>query len=204
MIRHFGRHIFDGAVMTGDGYPVRQKWTAPLLGTAVKIHANITLLTTTQTITTGITQPDFPRVLSITPTKAGSPAITGNVVITGTDIRGNVITDTIACGSDTVTVNGVKAFATVTSIAVPVRQTASDAISIGTTSLLGLKRIMDADEYLLGSASGTFEATRATVTYNATDISQNTVSFNTALNGTLVMRAVYMSKEKTTDKHTTN
>jgi broad specificity polyphosphatase/5'/3'-nucleotidase SurE len=51
------------------------------------------------------------------------------------------------------------------------------------------------DMYISGSASGTFEATRATVTTSATAISLNTVAFNTALNGTLNFQANYITGE---------
>ena len=142
-----------------------------------------------------ITQPDFARVLSITPTKGSGSAITGNVVITGTDIRNAVVTDTIACGADTVIVNGVIAFKTVTSILYPARTQASDAIVVGCTNALGLPRCMSEDSYIQGSASGTFESSRATIAYDSAIIAKNTVTFATSLNGTLNFVAWFLTKE---------
>lgn len=52
------------------------------------VHAAITLLATTQSVTTSITNPNAPRCLSITGTKAGA-TLTGNVLITGTDADGH-------------------------------------------------------------------------------------------------------------------
>lgn len=204
MNRNKGRQVFDGEVQTGAGYIRRQTWTNPAAASTTGVHASIVLLAGTQTVTTGITNPSPARIVTITPTKAGGAAITGNVVITGTDIRGNTITDTIACGADTVTVLGVKAFKTVTSIALPARQSADDAIVIGTGSALGLDRLMVADEYINGSVDGVFETTRATVTASATDISRNKVTFNTALANTKTYRAVYVTTEKTSQTATTS
>ncbi len=188
-------------VMLSAGYVRRQKWTHPGVGTATAIYAAIN---SNAVVTTGITQPDFPRVLSVTGAGSGHSAA-GVVTINGTDIRGNVIADAITLNGST-TVNGVKAFATVTSIdlSAVTGNDANDTVEVGTTSLLGLDRMMDADEYLQGSYDGTFEATRATITYSSTVLSQNTVSFNTALSNTHTYRAVYVTKELTNSNATTS
>jgi hypothetical protein len=106
---------FVGHKFLGKFHVTVQKWTAPDAPSANGILASTALTTAVQTITSGITNPDFPRVLEIDSDGAAS----GNVVITGTNIRGKVITDTIALnGTDAVP--GVCAFATVTSIQLPV------------------------------------------------------------------------------------
>jgi hypothetical protein len=154
--------------------------------------------------TAGFTQPDFPRVLSITGTGSSHNAA-GVVTITGTDIRGNAISDAITLNSNT-TVNGVKAFKTVTTIdtSAATGVGTNAGIEVGTSSLLGLDRMMEADEYINGSVDGTYEATRATISYSATVLSQNTVSFNTALGNTHTYRAVYVTKELTNTNATTS
>lgn len=177
------------------GYVRRQKWTNPALGTATYVHANITLTTAIQNITTEITNPDFPRILSITGTKAGG-SLTGNVVITGTNIRGEVITETIAITADT-EVFGTKAFKTVTNIQVPVRATSGDVVSVGVGDALGLDRCMEGNEVLLMTAGGVYETTRPTVAADADEVEKNTVNPNTALDGAADFVAVYISTEKT-------
>lgn len=98
------------------------------------IHAAVTLLATVQSVTTAITAPTFARALSITGSPAGA-ALTGNVTLTGTDADGEAITETLALdGSNTVP--GRKGFATVTSIALPVRTTEADTVSIGVATTL--------------------------------------------------------------------
>ena len=98
------------------------------------IHAAITLLATTQSVTTAITAPTFARALSITGVPAGT-SLTGNVTLTGTDATGEVAIETLALdGSNTVP--GRKAFATVTTIALPVRITALDTVSVGVATTL--------------------------------------------------------------------
>lgn len=104
---------------------------APALGAATTIHAAIAQTTAAQVITTGITQPDFPRLLSVKGNAAGN---SGDVVITGKDVTGAVITDTIAI-TDATVVAGTKAFASVTSISVPVQVHAgTDTVAIGVSA----------------------------------------------------------------------
>lgn len=190
-----------GEMQSAFGYIRRQKWTNPVAKSAVLPHAAITLLATVQTITTGITQPDFPRVLTIKGTKAGG-ALTGNVVLTGTNIRDEVITDTIALNDDN-EVAGVKAFKTLTSIALPVRATAGDTVSIGRSDKLGLDRVMGGNETIAYTVDGVKETTLPTVTFDASDISKNTVIFNTALTNTKAYVLGYITTEKTAKTQTT-
>jgi hypothetical protein len=106
---------------------------------AVAVHAAIPLLAAVQTITTAITNPDFPRTLTV---KGNAAGVAGNVLITGTNILDQVITDTIALnGADEV--EGVKAFKTVASIALPVEVNAgTDTVSVGIGKKLGLPHIV--------------------------------------------------------------
>ena len=188
-------------VQAKSGYIVRQKWTHPAAPSTTAIHAAIN---SAALVTAGITQPDFPRALTIVGAGSGHNP-TGTVVINGTDIRGTVISDTLTLNSNT-TVVGVKAFASVTSIDFTgvSGNDANNTIAVGTGAPLGLARIMDADEYINGSVDGVFEATRATVTIDSANLCKNTVSFNTTLANTKTYRAVYVSKELTTTKATTS
>ena len=137
---------------------------APVLGTATKVHAAIPLLVGTQTIITGITNPDVPRLVSV---KGNDANVTGNVVITGTDINDNVITNTIALNAAN-EVAGTKAFKTVTSIALPTYAVAgTETVSIGTTAKIGLPvAVPNASVVIAKTFDGSADA--GTVTASAT------------------------------------
>lgn len=149
------------------------------LASATAVHAAVTLTEAVQTITTGITNPDVPRNVTIKGNQAG---VTGNVVITGTNMADEVITETIAANAATEVV-GSKAFKTVTSIQFPVLARAGDTISIGKGSKLGVP-------YKLFSASQIHHAlfdnaaeTLAASAVSSTAVESNTVTTTTALNG---------------------
>ena len=191
----------QGEVQSAYGYVRRQKWTAPDAAADDAVHANITLLTTVQDITTAITNPDFPRVLTITGTKAGG-SLTGNVVITGTNIRNEVITDTIAITADT-EVAGVKAFKTVTNIHLPVRATSGDTVKVGISDALGLDRCMSGNEVILATIDGVYETTRPTVAFDTNEVEKNTVNPNTALDANVDLAVAFVATEVTSARHTT-
>lgn len=144
--------VFDDAVMpiatqTPRAYPgsalsaafLAHYQIAPDLQTATYVHAAIAQTAAVQTITTGITNPDYPRNVTI---KGNAVGNAGNVVITGTNYKGETITDTIALNGAT-EVAGVKAFRTVTSIQLPVETHAgTDTVSIGVGVKFGLPHIV--------------------------------------------------------------
>lgn len=191
-----------GEIQSAYGYIRRQKWTNPIVGAVDSVHAAITLLATVQNITTAITNPDFPRTISIKGTKAGG-SLTGNVVITGTNIRNEVITDTIAINTNDSEVFGVKAFKTVTNIALPVRASAGDTVTVGMGDALGLDRCMNGNEVILMTADGVYETTRPTVTFDADEVEKNTVNPNTTIDGSADFAVSFVSTEKTSKRHTT-
>jgi len=129
---------FVGHKFLGKFHHVVQKWTAPDAPGADDVLSATLLTTAVQTVSSGITNPDFPRVLSVT---GGDGNVTGNVVITGKNIREETITDTIALSGSS-TVDGVKAFKSVSSIQLPVYDTAdTETVSVGITDKLGLQEI---------------------------------------------------------------
>lgn len=149
------------------------------LASATAVHAAITLAAAAANITTAITNPATPRVLTIKGNQAG---VAGNVVITGTNINDEVITETIAANAAT-TVAGLKAFKTVTNINVPALVGAGDTIAIGTGPALGVPYMMAfATDVLKCYFNGAAE-TLAAQTVSTTDVSLNTVTTTTALNG---------------------
>jgi len=193
-ITHFKSHIAAVAGISGAGAVRTQTWEAPAATSADAIHALIALTTSEQDIDTEITNPDVPRVLSITSAQATA---TGDVVITGTDINDAVITDTIALNG-AATVDGVKAFKTVTNIHVPVKAN-SDEVSIGISAKLGLDKLLPnfsgngIDAVLMAATDGVYETTRPTVVPHITDVSQNLISFNSAPDGSKDFAAMFLS-----------
>lgn len=106
------------------------------------VHAAITGTGASQDISTGITNPDYGRNITITATNVGPPS--GNVTITGNladGTTGQTDVITIVAGS---TASGVKAFVTVTNINIPAGVTASDTVEVGIGDLVGIPNSVDA------------------------------------------------------------
>src|SRR5690348_17297940 len=105
------RYVFP-QVQSPAGAIRRQQWTAPLAAnTTYYINAHNL---DGSTISSFASQPNFPRNVQI----VASGATTSNVTINGTDIRNQVISETLALNGTT-PVFGVKAFKTVTSVVLP-------------------------------------------------------------------------------------
>ena len=184
---------------SGFGYFRRQKWTNPA---ALSLTALKTGVATSNTVTTTVStfdaQPDFARCISVDPggTTADVPA--GDVTVNGTNIRGEVISDTITFAANaTAALATTKAFKTVTSVVFPIQDGAAATYDIGYTDALGLDRCMSGNEVLAVTMDGVYETTRPTVTANATDVSKNTVDPNTALDASKDVVADFISTEKT-------
>lgn len=171
------QHLIPGA----GPWLMSQTITAPAAPGNTGIHAAVTLPATgTTTVTTAITNPDVPRVVRI---KGNASGIAGNVVVTGTDINGGAVTDTIALNGSSA-VDGVKAFATVTSIVVPAKTNSSgDTVSVGNGAALGLSQLLTRNSVLRAFLNGTIEGTAPTVTFDGTNISGNTVLLNSSIPG---------------------
>ncbi len=131
------------AALNALGYPIvatgtlenvflRHYQITPATISATYVHAAANLLATVQALTSGITSPDFPRTVTA---KGSVSGVTGNVTVTGTNIWGEVITDTIALSGSS-EVEGIKAFATVTKIDLPVEYHAH-AAQVETATVVG-------------------------------------------------------------------
>jgi len=160
------------------------------------VHASINATEAAQTITTEITNPPCPRNITIKCTKAsGGSAMSGNVVITGTNIFGETITDTIAEADDG-TIQGTYAFKTVTSILVPGWKQTGDKIEIGYGDKLGLPfYLYHADQVIQCSLNYAIQGTRATVVADDDDIEKNTIDLDSALDGHVVRIIVAIYRE---------
>jgi len=155
---------------------------SPIATSSVAVLANTALTASVQTITAGITNPDVARNHVV---KGALSTSTGNVVITGTDIGGNVITSTVALAG-TAVVAGAKAFATITQIALPVSSGAGDGVSVGIGSVLGLPYTFAKNMVAKAYNNNVLEATAPTVTFDAVSLCSNTATLATSLAGNLV------------------
>ena len=149
----------------------------------VSVLAATALTAAEQDIITGFTKPTVPRSIRI---KGNAAGIAGDVVITGLNYQGVEITETIALNGATA-VEGNKAFADVTAVALPVEtNVGTDTVSIGTGEKLGLPYKLAHNTVLMAFLDNTLEATAPTVTTSTTAIESNTVDLNTALSSKVV------------------
>jgi len=140
------------------------------------------LTASVQTVLVGITNPDVARNVVV---KGATATCAGNVVVTGTDYAGAVLNETIVLSGVAVVV-GVKAFATVTKIVLPVLVGAGDGVSVGAGSKLGLPYTLTKNTVRMAFNNNVLEATVPTVFVDPVNISSNTVTLASALAGNLV------------------
>lgn len=156
--------------------------TPSAIAAASIVNAKALTASAQTNVTTSITQPDVPRVLSIVGNASG---IAGNVVITGLDAAGATITDTIALNGTT-TVAGTKAFASVTSVSYPIKTNSSgDTVSVGVTNKLGFPTSLIRNTVEKTFYNNTLEGTPPTVTLSAT-VAGSFFVLNTTLAGAQV------------------
>lgn len=142
----------------------------------------------TTVVTTNITNPDVPRCLTV---KGNDGNVTGNVVIAGTNQGGETITETIALNGANV-VSGNKAFKTVTSITLPAYAVANtERVRVGTGAKLGLPVKLSRNTVIAAFLANVREGTAPTVAFSASALESNTVTLNSALNGTAVIVDLY-------------
>lgn len=166
---------------------------SPALGTTTAVHAAVTDDGTTQTITTAITSPDVPRNVTATAGGTAGDIKAIQVTVTGTDAEGATITETLPAFTvnTTGTVTGSKAFATVTSISIPAHDGTGATTAIGLGAKVGLGERLSLDTVIAAHLGGAREGTRPTVAVSASTLASNTVTLNSALNGTEVVVDYY-------------
>lgn len=165
-------------------------------GTATAVLGATTAGTTVTTVTTGITQPDVPRVLNVTPGGTSANILDSSVIVNGYNVEGKPISETFhtANGSTTV-ITGTKSFMTVTSVVIG-QMGGSCTFSVGTTNKLGAN-------HRLFAANTTVKVYTATAAYGAltlqnapTIVASDTIELNnitpaTTPNGSLIFNMFY-------------
>lgn len=179
---------------TSFGYTETKKKVSAASATAV-LAATVGSASA-QTITAGITQPDVPRALSVTPSVGIVSPV--QVVVTGTNVEGKVITESFIIPSNSTTVvNGVKAFKSVTSVFIP-GNTVGLTVSVGTQNVLGVNHRFFKNNTTVKVYSATAHKGALTlqgvptVTANEKDIELNTVTPLTAPNSSTFLIICYV------------
>jgi hypothetical protein len=138
------------------------------------------------------TAPDVgARNVTVTQTATDTEDTNGTIVVVGTDLAGDAITETITPNAGA-TVAGAKAFATITSITgvgwvIDGVEGTKDKVTVGFGALIGLPDMLtDTAQVIAASLNNVREAADPTVTVSATVLDLNTVDLGSALNGTPV------------------
>lgn len=162
---------------------------AVILGATNTILADTAMAIGEETeVDTFAAQPDHPRNLTVTGNDAN---VSGDVIIEGINAVGAPITETIALNG-TATVVGNKAFASVTLITLPPYDTAdTERVRVGVGSKLGFPVALSRNTVIAAFRDGAREATAPTVAVSAANVEANTVTLNSALNGTDVVVDYY-------------
>lgn len=165
----------------------------PQVANAVALLAATTLNTSAVTTLIVNAQPDITRNISVTLGGTAASIGSGNVVITGHNHEGALITDTIAIAATTAaTYNGTKAFASVDSVTFPATLGAGANASVGYGGRLGIKlrNLASMPVMVLTRTSAGVEALAApsSSNFDATLVENNTVVPATTPDGTIEMR----------------
>lgn len=132
-------------------------------------------------------QPDVPRNVTV---KGNDANVSGDVVIAGTR-NGVTISETIALNAANL-VAGNKAFDAITSITLPPYDTANtERVRVGLGAKLGMPKALSRDTLLVAFFGGAREGTRPTVAVSASALESNTVTLNSALDGSEVIVDFY-------------
>lgn len=179
-----------GVTAPDEGKIAHLEWTAAQAAAAstTGVHAAVTDNGAAQTITTGITNPPAARNITATAGGTAGDIAAIQVIVTGTNMLDEVITETLpAFTADTAgTVEGSKAFKTVTSIVIPAHSNTGATTAIGFGDKLGLPYLLTDNNLLKTHLNHVLEGTAATIAMSATLIESNTIDLNSALNGTAV------------------
>ena len=170
----YGVDTFEG------GFPMTQTMLDVEAVSAAKVLALTALTAAAQEVSTGLTDPDAYRALSIVGNQA---SVTGSVVVYGKDWADRNIYETIVA-SGTNTVNGNIPFKTVYQVNLPVLVGAGDEISVGATDKLGLYRPLISGGALLSTERKAAADTEYSVDTNATlDTTYETVAPDSGITG---------------------
>lgn len=186
------KNIYSGSL----GYTTPSKKIATASTTAVM--AATSAATTVVTVTSGLTDPDVPRNLTVTPGGTTADIRDSFVTVNGTNIEGKPISEGFKFADQTASaVTGVKAFRTVTSVVIGQQGSSSPTFSVGTGNKLGVNhRLFNQNTtvkvYTSSAVYGALTLQNApTVVSNEQNLENNTVTPATVPNGSLIFNIFY-------------
>jgi len=189
-----GLHIEDTAVLSKGNNSIgaflnhfQVSATNAIPTSTTGIHAAVTDTGIQQVITTAINNPSVARNITATVGGTGANITAVQVIIVGTNYDGSSITETLPAFTAATpgTVQGLKAFKTITSITIPACGVGV-TIAIGFGEVLGLPCKLAHNTVFGAYLNNVKEVTAPTVITNATTIENNTIKLNSALNSQIV------------------
>lgn len=165
------------------------RFLAAALGTDAAVLADTALDASENTVVTSfVAQPAVARNVTV---KGNAAAVTGNVVVEGTNVEGAAISETIALNAANL-VTGNKAFASITRITLPPYASANtERVRVGLGAKLGLPVRLSRNTVIAAFRDNVREGTAPTVAVSASAIESNTATLNSALNGSDVIVDLY-------------
>jgi hypothetical protein len=180
----------EGARTVDLGFVAHVKLTAAEAAAADTdaVHAAVQDNGAQQVITTGFTNPPYPRNITATAGGTAGDIKAIQVTVEGTNDAGETITETLpAFTVDTPgTVVGNKAFKTVTKVTIPAHDGTGATTAIGFGDKIGLPYKLAHNTVQDAYLNNTREGTPPTVAVSISALESNTVDLNSALNGTAV------------------
>lgn len=140
-----------------------------------------------------LAQPDLPRNIVVTPGGTTNDVKAGDVVVTGTNYRGQSISETFTFAANaSAAVVGAKAFKTVTSILFPQEDSPYGATwDVGWGDKLGLSKCMDSSAFVIKSFIGSTSET-ITATASASALESNGFTPSNVANGSRDYEILYI------------
>jgi len=143
------------------------------------LSAQATSASVVTTVTSFLAQPDVCRQLVVDASNGTAADVAhGAVTVTGTNARGQSMTEDFNfAANEGALKTGAKAFCSVTSIEFDVQDGASATFDVGVNNTLGVKRCVDdAGSFAWFTYGGALEATRPTISADATAVELNLLS----------------------------
>jgi hypothetical protein len=193
------RRLYQDVKLPTQQVVEKQTITAPAADSTTNVvsgHAGATSAAIA-TVTSGLTNPDVPRNLVITPGGTTTDVESCVIVVAGTNIFNQSISENFTfAANDSAAQTGTKAFKTITSVTFPANCESGGFAatwSIGAGSKLGLNRCMAVkSDFLQAGLGGTREGTFPTVVASATAVESNTVDLNSAYDDSADVQAYFM------------
>lgn len=176
-------------IENAQGLCKRHSFGSPALGSTTAVHTAVVDTGVQVVVTTGITNPAVPRNITATSGGTAGDIAAIQVTVEGTNVFDEVITEVLPAFTENTatTVVGSKAFKTVTKITIPAHDGTGATTAIGTGAKLGLPEILEENTVLFAFLNGVREGTAPTVTVDADEVEKNTITLNSALNGSPVV-----------------